>query len=263
MKPYLLKESRWSEIRSIDYTLAVLPWGAAEAHNRHLPYGTDNYESDFISEAAAGKAWERGAKLIVLPTIPYGVNTGQTDILLDINMNPTTQLAILRDVITVLSRQGIHRFLVLNSHGGNDFKPLLRELGPEFPDMLLASCNWFEALDKGRYFDNDGDHADEMETSLLLHLAPDLVLPLTEAGNGRARPYAVKAFSQSWAWTERKWSSVTDDTGIGNPKLASADKGARFFTDLINLVSDFFYDLAVHTGPWYQENLAETEDHSS
>ncbi len=129
MRPYLLAETNWKAIQHEKFELAILPWGATEAHNYHLPYGTDVYEADHIAAESARIAWEKGAKVIVLPTVPFGVNSGQTDILLDINMHPSTQLAVLNDIVEVLNRQGIHKLLVLNSHGGNDFKPMLRELG--------------------------------------------------------------------------------------------------------------------------------------
>jgi creatinine amidohydrolase len=60
-------------------------------------------------------------------------------------MNPSTQMAILKDILTVLDRQGVKKFLILNSHGGNDFKTMLRELGLLFPDMLLV-CRKFKFL---------------------------------------------------------------------------------------------------------------------
>ena len=71
------------------YELAILPWGATEAHNVHLPYGTDTIESGFIAAEAARLAWEAGAKVVVLPTVPFGVNTGQLDIPLCLSMNPS------------------------------------------------------------------------------------------------------------------------------------------------------------------------------
>ena len=108
----------------------------------------------------------------MLPTIPYGVNTGQTDIKLDMNINSSTQAAILNDLIQVLNRQNIYKLLIVNGHGGNDFKPILRELGLKYPKMFLSYCNWFTAIPKENYFENSGDHADEMETSLLLYLNP-------------------------------------------------------------------------------------------
>jgi creatinine amidohydrolase len=54
MKPYILSESHWGEVKEQDYQLAILPWGATEAHNYHLPYGTDNYETDALVRASAG-----------------------------------------------------------------------------------------------------------------------------------------------------------------------------------------------------------------
>lgn len=243
MRPYILSECNWKALKTKRFDLAVLPWGATEAHNYHLPYGTDVYEADAIAEAAGKKAWEKGAKVVVLPTIPFGVNTGQTDIYLDINMNPSTQLAVLKDILTVLNRQGIQKFLILNSHGGNDFKTLLRELGLNFPKMFLSSCNWFQALDKSKYFEEDGDHADEMETSIMMHIKPHLVLPLSEAGLGKEKKNTIKGFQEKWAWTERKWSLVTEDTGVGNPKKSSAVKGKMFFEDVTEKISELIHDL--------------------
>src|SRR4051812_29924251 len=116
MRPYLLAETNWKNIKDVKFDLAILPWGATEAHNYHLPYSTDVIEADQIAAASAKTAWEKGAKIIVLPTIPFGVNTGQSDILLDINLNPSTQFAILTDIIEVLNRQKIYKLLILNSH---------------------------------------------------------------------------------------------------------------------------------------------------
>lgn len=244
MKPYLLAECSWKELQSATYDLAVLPWGATEAHNYHLPYGTDVYEADAMAAVSGEKAWNAGAKVIILPTIPFGVNTGQTDIYLDINMNPSTQMAIIKDILTVLDRQGIQKFLILNSHGGNDFKTILRELGLSFPNMLLSSCNWFQAMDKSLYFEEEGDHADEMETSIMMHIQPDLVLPLETAGLGKEKKNKIKAFQEKWAWTERKWSQVTADTGIGNPNKANAEKGRAFFEDVTDKLADLMIDLS-------------------
>ncbi len=244
MKPYLLKETTWKTIREIQFDLAVLPWGATEAHNLHLPYGTDIYEADYFSEAAAKLAWARGAKVVVLPTIPFGVNTGQADVLLDINVNPSTQIAILSDIITVLNRQGIHKLLIVNSHGGNEFKPQLRELGLTYPKMFLSTCNWYQSVDKKQFFEVAGDHADEMETSLMMHLEPELVLPLSEAGPGNEKKSTIAGFVEKWAWTERKWTEITEDTGIGDPRRATAEKGKRYYDAVTRKLADLMVNLA-------------------
>lgn len=244
MRPYLLSETNWKVIKETDFELAILPWGATEAHNYHLPYGTDVYEADAIAAAAGKIAWEAGAKIVVLPTIPFGVNTGQADIFLDINLNPSTQLAILKDIIEVLNRQNVKKLLILNSHGGNDFKILLRELGLKFPEMFLATCNWFHSLNKDDFFEYEGDHADEMETSLIQYLHPHLVLPLSEAGEGKERKSKITGIREGWAWSERRWSMVTDDTGIGNPVASSKEKGAKYFEAVTKKVAELFIEIA-------------------
>ena len=49
---------------------------------------------------------------------------------------------------------------------------------------------------------------------------------------------------EGWAWAERKWSQVTEDTGVGNPKKATAEKGARFYEGLTQKLGQFFIELA-------------------
>jgi creatinine amidohydrolase len=243
MRPFILAETNWKALKEEKIELVVLPWAATEAHNYHLPYGTDVYEADAIAAASGKIAWDSGAKVMILPTIPFGVNTGQSDIYLDMNLNPSTQLAILKDLTAVLHRQGVPKLLILNSHGGNDFKTMLREIGLLFPDMFFSTCNWFQAMDKPKYFEHMGDHADEMETSLIMHLHSHLVMPLEEAGDGKEKKSKVKALREGWAWAERKWSMVSEDTGIGNPKASTAAKGERFLNDVSQKIAELMIDL--------------------
>ena len=244
MRPYILAENNWKNIKDQQVDVAVLPWGATEAHNYHLPYATDNFQVEAIAAEAGKIAWEAGTKCIILPVIPYGVNTGQADIRLDMNLNPSTQLIILRDLITVLNRQGIKKLLILNGHGGNNFKPMLRELGLEFPDMFLSLCNWFGVPNKDNIFEEPGDHADEMETSLMLYLHSDLVSPLNEAGDGNEKKSVVTGIREGWAWAERQWSMVSDDTGIGNPENATKEKGERVFKEVTQKVGGLIKEVA-------------------
>ncbi len=244
MRNYILSETNWKTVRDAEISLAILPWGATEAHNFHLPYGTDTIESERLAAEAARLACENGAKVIVLPAIPYGVNTGQKDIKLDININPSTQLAVLGDITDSLNRQGIRKLLVLNSHGGNEFRPLLRELGLRFPEMFLATCNWFQSVKKEDFFDNSGDHADEMETSLMLYISPSLVRPLSDAGPGKAKKIRIKELNEGWAWTERRWTSVTEDTGIGDPSASTKEKGEKYFAAVTKKLADLITGIA-------------------
>ena len=243
IRPYILAETNWKHLKDFRYELAVLPWGATEAHNYHLPYGTDNYEGEALAAEAARIAWEAGGKLVVLPVIPFGVNTGQSDIYLDMNLNPSTQLAVLSDIAQTLSRQGIKKLLIFNSHGGNNFKPLVRELGLKYPDLWISFSNWYKAMDRETFFEESGDHADEVETSLMLHLKPELILPKEEWGEGASKHYKIRGFREGWAWAERHWSQISKDTGVGNPHKATKEKGHLYYEALTKKLGQFMLDL--------------------
>ncbi|MGW8265602.1 MAG: creatininase family protein, partial [Longimicrobiales bacterium] len=58
-RPYVLSETNWKTVRETEYEVAILPWGATEAHNFHLPYGTDTLEAEAVATEAARLAWER------------------------------------------------------------------------------------------------------------------------------------------------------------------------------------------------------------
>lgn len=244
-RPYILAETNWKTVRDTPYDLAILPWGATEAHNFHLPYATDNYQNDAIVEAAAKIAWEQDAKVLVLPGVPFGVQTGQLDIKLCMNILPSTQLAILKDICDVLVRSGIQKLVIFNGHGGNDFKTMVRELSFHFPQLFVCALNWFKTENKTGYFTHpDGDHADEMETSVMMHIQPALVTDLSQAGDGFDKKWKFKAMQEGWVSAQREWTAVSNDTGVGNPAEATAEKGRRYLEAVIQKVSDFFVELA-------------------
>ncbi len=242
-RPYILAECTWELVRGSTYEVAVLPWGATEAHNRHLPYATDTIEADAVAAGGAARAWEAGARVLVLPAIPFGVQTTQREVAFCINMNPTTQAAILRDVMQTVATHGVKKLVILNGHGGNDFKQIIREVQPG-SGLLLAQVNWWLLGQSAAHFAEPGDHAGELETSVMLHLAPGITRPVNEAGPGRARRSRVRGFREGWAWTPRHWVQVTDDTGVGNPALATAEKGAAFLDAVTRQFGEFLVELA-------------------
>ena len=242
-KPFVLEETTWKTVRDTDYSVAILPWGATEAHNYHLPYGTDNYESAYVARESARKAWEKGTKVVVLPTIPFGVNTGQLDIKLCINMNPSTQALLLGDVAQSLEDQGIDRLVILNSHGGNDFRQMIRELQATC-GVFIASINWWSCIDPKPFYHEPGDHAGELETSVMMEIAPELTLPVMEAGDGRARKFKIAGLRNGLAWAPRSWTQVTDDTGSGNPAEASREKGVKHLVAVTDSIANFLVDIA-------------------
>jgi creatinine amidohydrolase len=241
-RPYVLAETNWKTVSATDYRVAILPWGATEAHNYHLPYATDVIECDAIAAASAKIAWERGARVVVLPTVPFGVNTGQLDIKLCLNMNPSTQAALLRDLVDALERQGILKLVILNGHGGNDFRQMIRELQPH-TRVFLCTLNWFACVDPTPYFNEPGDHAGELETSVMQHIVPELLLPLSEAGDGIQKRPSIAGLREGWVWAPRPWSRVSADTGVGNPAASSPEKGARYLDAVAARIGSFLIEL--------------------
>jgi creatinine amidohydrolase len=242
-RPYLLSETTWKTVSATHYDVAVLPWGATEAHNFHLPYATDTILSGQVAERAAAAAWAQGARVVVLPTIPFGVNTTQLDIRLCINVNPSTQAALLGDIVHSLDGQGIHKMLIVNGHGGNDFRQIIRELQPR-TRVFLSTINWWSCVDVSRFVEEAGDHAGEAETSAMLHMAPELVRPLETAGPGRARRSRLRGVREGWAWAPRQWTRVTADTGIGDPSRSTAEKGAAYVSAAVERVAEFLVELS-------------------
>ncbi|KAA3614635.1 MAG: creatininase family protein [Calditrichaeota bacterium] len=241
-RPYILKETNWKSAQKTEFEVAVLPWGATEAHNYHLPYGTDIYETEAVADESAKKAWENGARIIVLPAIPFGINTQQMDIPLTINMNPATQAAVLIDVIDSLESHDIKKLVILNGHGGNDFKNMIRTAQRK-TSIFLCQVNWFAITEMEGLFSESGDHANEMETSLMQHISPQLVLPLSDAGDGAAKRFKIKGLREKWAWAPRQWTQVTFDTGVGNPRKATKEKGEAYFDQITTEIADFFLEL--------------------
>lgn len=244
MKPFILEQTHWASVKNETYDIALLPWGATEPHNYHLPYGTDSLETKRIVEDVAALAWANGCKVMILPVIPYGVqNPGQIELPFCIPMRPSTQLKVLADIVGALNKQGIKKLVIMNGHGGNDFRPFIRELLPDFHDMFIGLVEWFKLFDNAEFFEEGGDHAGEMETSIMLHYFPELVLPLEMAGDGKSKKFKIDALNSKTAWTPRHWNKVSVDTGIGNPKKATPEKGKKFVEAVINEIATFLVSL--------------------
>src|ERR1700681_3701410 len=142
MRPWLLAETNYGEVKGRPpFEVAVLPFGATEPHNLHMPYGTDTFQ---VEELPRSRAWERGARVALLPAIPFGVNTNHLKIPggLACSLLPTTLLAIITDLAESLSLQGVKKLVLLNGHGGNELKPLTRQLHHR-TDVFLCVCDWF------------------------------------------------------------------------------------------------------------------------
>ena len=244
-KEYYLANATWGEVKQCSrYDLAILPWGATEPHNGHLPYGTDFLIAQAVGVDVARKANESGVNVMVLPGIPFGSqNPGQTTLPFCIHASQATQAAILHDVVTSLERQGIRRLIIMNGHGGNTFKGMIRDLAAEKPGFLIAECEYFSFMPHDPYFEeNPDDHAGEAETSLIMHYYPSLV-KMEYAGDGTETPFAIEGLRKKVAWMPRDWSKATKDTGVGNPHKSSAQKGKAYIEAAVKEIAALVVDL--------------------
>lgn len=228
-KEFDLSICNYGTAKDLDYQLAILPWGATEPHNLHLPYLTDAILSHDVAVDAAVKAFEKfGIRSMVMPPVTLGSqNPGQRDLKFCVHARYDTQRAVLRDTAESLFRQGIRRILIVNGHGGNSFKNMIRDLAVDMPEMLIATGEWFKAAPAKEFFDKPDDHAEELETSVMMYYHPELV-NLSDAGEGKAGGFRADTLRKGMVWLPRAWNRVSRDTGIGSPALASAEKGARF-----------------------------------
>jgi creatinine amidohydrolase len=249
-RPWILSELCHADLKERKIEVAVLPLGATEPHNLHMPYGTDCYQLDAVAEAAGRIAHERGgagAKVVFLPTLPFGVNTNYFQIPggLACSLNPSTMLAVVRDIVDSMVRRGVRKVVLLNGHGGNEIKPILRELHAQTP-AFLCLCDWYR-VGFDRYkeiFDRPGEHADEMETSMGLAFFPDLMRPLSTADAGAVPPTMFEAINKGWVAITRPWHVATTNTGVGDPSAATADKGRRLMETVSSRLADFLAELA-------------------
>lgn len=241
-----LSVSCYGATRSLHYDVAIIPWGATEPHNLHLPYLTDAILSHDIAVDAARLALNRyGIRAMVMPAVPLGSqNPGQRDLKFCVHYRYDTQKAVLADMVAALRHQGLQHILIVNGHGGNGFKNMIRDLAVDYPDTLIATTEWFKVCPAKDYFDAPGDHADELETSVMMHYHPELV-NLAEAGEGKGGTFAAETLRTGVAWVPRNWLAVTTDTGIGSPALATAEKGARFAAAVASRLATLLRDLTL------------------
>ncbi len=249
MRPWILTENNYGNIKDTSYEVAVLPLGATEPHNLHLPYGTDVFEGTIVGEKICEAAHGQGARVILLPTIPYGTETNLREFPLAINVDPSTLNLFISNIVDSLVNSGIRKIVLLNSHGGNGMKPFLREMAGKTPAQLFL-CNWYDAL-KDVYFDifeRAEDHAGEMETSFGMAYFPELIATTEDgtltADEAETRSTRFEALNEGWVSITRPWHLLTTNSGAANPHAATAQKGEQMMNFLVDRLGKFLVELS-------------------
>ncbi|MCD6360333.1 MAG: creatininase family protein, partial [Armatimonadetes bacterium] len=188
-----------------------------------------------------------GAKVLLLPALPISINENTLGFPWTLSLRPSTIFRCVTDIVSSLSEHGIRQMVLLNGHGGNEFQPHLRELCRQ-TDVQILLVNWWTCAARAReeIFELPGEHGDEMETSLMLNLHPELV-EAERADEGALREPIFTAMREGWAWMARPWHRLTINSGYGDPRLASAEKGERFLEAIVEKLSGLLVEMSEAT----------------
>ena len=155
--------------------IAVLPVGACEQHGGRLPLVTDTILAEHFAGTLA-----RSLRAALLPALTYANSFEHTGFRGTFSLRPETAMAVVRDLLESLERQGFERVIVVNGHGGNFFLgPVVRELNSQDRPLKAILVEYWAMDDspEGKRLAAGELHAGAWETSLLLALRPDLVGP--------------------------------------------------------------------------------------
>ncbi|MCO5223691.1 MAG: creatininase family protein, partial [Thermomicrobiales bacterium] len=232
--PILFNELTRTQLRALaPDSLVVLPVGATEQHGPHLVTGTDTFAIEHIARAAAVRAADAGS-IVVAPTLPYGSSDHHLVFGGTLSFSTQTYYAVIRDLVTSLITDGFGKMLIVNGHGGNHeiIQLVARDLALTHPVQIGALSYWQPAQDRldavwsGTPAQRPPGHAGEFETSLVLHLRPDLP-PVDPPSRTDVEIAALPKSGRGWRLERNDgWTGMNGFTD--NPAAATAESGERF-----------------------------------
>jgi len=253
----LLSEMTWEDVKKAveDNQVIVLPVGSTEQHGQHLPLDTDA----FLCLSVAVEAAKRSGHAIVAPPVVFGYSPHHMSFPGTITVNPHTLMNLLVEVTLSLVNHGFKKVLLLNGHGGNRGPVATAASEAQVKSgrkAKIAAASYFdfgiEKVSSSRDSELGGMcHSCEYETSLELFLRPQLV---RKEKIKRCMPPEVIKDYVFYDLLKPSIVDMTLDTGefspesgvCGDPTVASAEKGRRFFNAVVDDMAEFlkkFYEL--------------------
>nr|WP_315491175.1 creatininase family protein [uncultured Rhodoferax sp.] len=221
-------------------TIAVLPVAATEQHGPHLPLKVDSALVDGVISAALPHL-AADVPALFLPTQAVGLSPEHARFAGTLTLKPETTIRLWTDIAESVAATGVKKLVLLNSHGGQVgvMDIVARDLRARL-GMLVYSVNWFglpllgpQGEDVNALFSAHehrfGIHAGDIETSMMLALAPDLV-DMAKAQNfastseARAAQFSILGNGKS-AKLGWQMQDYNPHGAVGNAAHASADKG--------------------------------------
>lgn len=255
---YRLEELSWPQAQAAiaGGAMAVVPVGSLEQHGRHLAVNTDNVIADAIGEEVARRGAERGLKLLLCPSLHYGYTMHNMDFPGTITLRMETLLALGVDVVSSLVHHGCRKIVLLNAHGSNwsILDLISRRVMNRHPEVLVAAVSPVKMaaaeLEKLREAKEMGgmSHGCELETSLMLHLRPELV-EMDKAVRDISQPdskfYWRDILRGSRGVAMADLTRHASRTGlVGDATVASAAKGRQCFEVIVATCLEFLTEFA-------------------
>lgn len=251
---------RWEEMTAPEIdaldrqrTVAVLPLGSVEQHGHHMPVGTDSLLAHAVCLSAADRLGEE--RVVVLPPPWYGFSSHHMAFAGTITLPATTLVALAEAIVESIVAHTFRRVLIVNGHGGNNnvIGVLASTLGHRFHGTArIAALTYFqlarEAIAEIRESRDGGmGHACEFETALLMHVRPDLVKvdrAVNHYPDTGTEYLTTDLLGASRVQSYLDFKDLSPSGTLGDPTLASAEKGARFFDAVTESLARFIDDFA-------------------
>ena len=225
--------------------LVSLPTGATEQHGRHLPLDTDVFLSEEVCLEVGRRAPD---KILVLQPIACGLNLHHIDFPGTVHIEPETFIAFCLNITKSIAYHGFEKILLVNGHGSN--APLIDLIARKTTlqtESLCFACNYATFLwDKFSEIRESeiAAHADEFETSLYLHLAPERVqMDKAEEGNDRMGKYVSSDSTSKYMRFNDYWGRWSQLGVHGDPTVATAEKGKIIFEAAVKGLLDAIDEL--------------------
>lgn len=216
-----------------EQTVVMVPIAAVEQHGPHLPVGTDAIICTAIAEQAERQLAQR---VLLTPTVWLGASAHHLRFGATLNADLQVYVSTLCDIGASLLDDGYRRLLFINGHGGNvdPMRVALRRLQQSYDGALLAAGSYWDLAGDLIAEALDGDqkrvgHACEFETSMILHLRPELVAADRVADAGK-----LVADNIDGLFLSRDMRHRTQHGCTGRPDLASAEKGKALFDGIVD-----------------------------
>lgn len=261
----LIEKMTIADFESFCPEVAVIPVGSTEPHGPHLPYGTDTLIADGFTADAVQLANRDGARVLRLPPLPIGNNVNFKGFPFACRIRVETLMAVLTDLVDFLREEGLRKVVIVNCHGGNDstISASLRKLFDRHQqEMFLCLCGagTFGGDQYKAMFNDASPHAGAYETSMIQHLAPELVVTSALKPAEQKMPALESLAGRGPEWI-RPWHRLMPESFAGRPDLASAEKGRDFLKTSAAGFAKFLTELS--NEPWHSNFPYPRSDESA